>query len=188
MSVEKGPESRLDATVAVLVAAAATVLAVGNIKDGNIVQAMAQAQAQSVSAWNQYQSKSTKENVAESAAEELTGLRELATTAAAQAHLGARIAFQREQTTRYAQEKAQIRAEAEGYIAEYDRLNTHDDQFDMSEACLSVAIALLGVTALTRRRWLLWFGVGLVAVGVALTISGFAGWSFHPTWLARLLG
>lgn len=35
-----------------------------------------------------------------------------------------------------------------------DAMNVHDDPFDLAEACLSVGIALAGVTALTRKRWL----------------------------------
>jgi len=39
--------------------------------------------------------------------------------------------------------------------AAYDRLNVHDDQFDMAEALMSIGIALFGVTALTQKRALL---------------------------------
>jgi hypothetical protein len=38
---------------------------------------------------------------------------------------------------------------------DYNTLNVHDDQFDMSEALISVGIALAGVTALTKKKWLL---------------------------------
>lgn len=44
-AVEHSAESRLNSVVAILVAFAATFMALGNVKDGNIGQAMAQAQA-----------------------------------------------------------------------------------------------------------------------------------------------
>jgi hypothetical protein len=59
------------------------------------------------------------------------------------------------QVKKYDKEKADIKKQAEGYQKEYDALNFRDDQFDMNEACLSVAIALFGITALTKKRWLL---------------------------------
>lgn len=41
---------------------------------------------------------------------------------------------------------------AEGIEAEYDRLNIHDDQFDMAEACFTQAITLAGVGLIDLRR------------------------------------
>jgi hypothetical protein len=64
----------------------------------------------------------------------------------------------------------------------------HDDQFDAAEACLSIAIALFGVTALTQKRWLLGLGIGFASLGLALGLSGFLGLNFHPNFLARILG
>jgi hypothetical protein len=57
----------------------------------------------------------------------------------------------------------------------------------MSEALMSVAIALLGVTALTRKRWLLIVGIVFAGTGEILGFAGFMGWSLHPDWLANLL-
>ena len=88
----------------------------------------------------------------------------------------------------YEQEKAEIQKKAEGFQQEYDRLNVHDDQFDMAEAILSVAIALFGVTALTQKRWLLGIAIGFATLGTILGFAGFLGWNLHPDWLARLLG
>ncbi len=171
-------EDKLSSWIAVLVALAATFMAVCNIKDGNIVQGMAQDQAKSVSKWSQYQSKSTKQNLAET------------TLALAQLQKApeATLAHYRSEAMRYEREKSEIQVEAQGLEAEYDRLNIHDDQFDMSEACLSVSLALFGITALTKKRWLLFFAMGLATIGIFLGLGGFLGWSFHPAWLARLLG
>jgi hypothetical protein len=64
----------------------------------------------------------------------------------------------------------------------------HDDQFDMAEAMLSVAIALFGVTALTQKKWLLAVDGLFAGFGTLLGFAGFLGWNLHPDWLARLLG
>ncbi len=132
-AVEHARESRLNSIVAVLVALAATLMALDNIKDGNVTQAMSQA-------------------------------------------------------ARYEKEKGEIKAQAEGYQREYDRLNLHDDQFDLSDAGFSVAIALLGVTALTRKRWLLGLAGLFLLIGVVFGLAGFFNWSLHPdgvmAWLS----
>ena len=47
-TAENKPESRLNSVIAALVAVLATFMALSNIKDGNIVQAMAQEQAASI--------------------------------------------------------------------------------------------------------------------------------------------
>src|SRR5215471_17523140 len=70
-----GPSSsrfNINTLVAVSVAVVATFTALCNVKDGNIVQAMQQAQANSVDAWAYYQAKGTKLNIVEA---ELDNLR-----------------------------------------------------------------------------------------------------------------
>ena len=51
---------------------------------------------------------------------------------------------------------------------QYDELNKHDDQFDLSDACLSMSLALMALTALTRKKWLL--AVGLTCCSQRITI------------------
>src|SRR3954453_8115655 len=64
-AIEKASESRLHSRIAVLVAGAATFMALCNVKDGNVCQAMAQDQAKAVDAWAYYQAKGMKLNLAE---------------------------------------------------------------------------------------------------------------------------
>ena len=45
---------------------------------------------------------------------------------------------------------------------------------------MSVAIALLGVTALTRKRWLLGVAVVFLAPASFFGVAGFAGLPIHP--------
>jgi len=73
-AVEKAKESSdsLNSVIAILVALIATFMALCNIKDGNIVQAMSQEQSKAVDSWSYYQAKSTKQNLAESVLDQLT--------------------------------------------------------------------------------------------------------------------
>lgn len=184
----KNTEDRLNSTVAVSVAILATVLALFNVKDGNIVQAMAQEQAKAIDSWSYFQAKSTKQSLAESMLDQFIMERERSDLTKARAELlDQRILAYREKVKRYEQEKAEIRAEAEGHEKKYDQLNGRDDQFDAADAAISVAIALLGVSALTRKVWLVFFAFGVGGVGVASGMAGFFEWSFRLDALAKFL-
>ena len=188
-SLENASESRLNAAVAIFVALTATFMALNNVKDGNIVQAMQQAQANGVDAWTYYQAKGTKQNLAISAREQVELLRDTTPTMTPEvrAQFDKRIAEYKAQEKKYETEKEDIRHQAEGFKKQYDDLNVHDDQFDMAEALMSVAIALFGVTALTRKTWLLGLAIAFSAFGTLLGFAGFLGWNLHPDWLANLL-
>jgi DNA repair ATPase RecN len=188
-AIEKARESRLNTVIAALVAVTATLMALNNVKDGNIVQAMQQAQASSVDEWAYYQAKGTKQNFAVAAREQLEIMRDATPnpTPELRALFDKRIAEYVAQEKKYETEKEDIKRKAEGFQKQYDELNRHDDQFDAAEALMSVAIALLGVTALTRKRWLLIVGIVFAGTGELLGFAGFLNWSLHSDWLASLL-
>ena len=188
-AIDKAQESRLNGAIAALVAISATMMALNNVKDGNVVQAMQQAQANGVDAWAYYQAKGTKQNLAIAAREQIELMRDTAPNAPPEARVvfDKRIAEYAAQEKKYETEKEDIKRKAEGFQKEYDELNRHDDQFDMAEALLSVAIALFGVTALTRKRWLLAVALVFAICGAILGWAGFFGWNLHPDWLASVL-
>jgi hypothetical protein len=189
-SVERGRESKLNGRIALFVAVVATFVALCNVKDGNVVQSMQQSQAKSIDMWAYYQSKSTKQNIAENTAETFKAQLEMAGNLKPElrARIEARIAEQQGLVKKYEAEKDAIRKDAEQAGRDYDAMNAHYDQFDLAEACLSVAIALAGVTALTRKRWL--FGVAFVfaSIGILFGLAGFFHWQLHSDLMARLLG
>jgi uncharacterized protein YybS (DUF2232 family) len=185
-AVERAEGSRLNSIIALLVALTATFMALCNVKDSNLVQAMQQAQAGSVDAWSYYQAKSMKENLAEANEQQLAALRVIAGPEARLA-IDKSIAEAAERVKRYAKEKNEVRAQAEQFQRTYDALNIHDDQFDLSDAALSVSIALFGVTALTRKRWLLLVAMTFMAAGVFFGLAGFFRWSVHPSALMNWL-
>ena len=67
--VEEAGKSKINSRVAIFVAITATFMALCNVKDGNIVQAMSQAQARAIDAWSYFQAKSTKQSIAENSLE-----------------------------------------------------------------------------------------------------------------------
>ncbi|MES2328536.1 MAG: DUF4337 domain-containing protein [Bacteroidota bacterium] len=179
-SVEQGSKNKINATVAVLVALTATFMALCNVKDGNIVQAMSQAQAHSIDAWSYFQAKSTKESIAENSLD-IIELQKGADNSAM-------IKKYREQVARYEKEKAEIKKQAEGYQKEYEDINVFDDQFDMTDAFLSIAIAMFGITALTQKKWLLYFAAGISLLGIILGLAAFLHISLHSDLVSKILG
>src|ERR1043165_1680853 len=74
MEVEVNAEAkdkRINRLVALTVVILSVATGLGNIKDGNIVQAMAQAQANSLDRWNEYQATRTKLHIVETARAQL---------------------------------------------------------------------------------------------------------------------
>jgi hypothetical protein len=187
---EHAAESRFNGYIALFVAVVATFMALCNVKDGNVVQAMQQAQAKAIDQWAYYQSKSTKQHIAENTADMLKVQLDMnpGLKAELRAKVEAKIAAQEAAAKKYEKEKELIRVQAEGAAKDYDAMNVHDDQFDLAEACLSVAVALAGVTALTKKRWL--FGVAFVFSGIGFLygLAGFFHWALHSDLMAKVLG
>ena len=113
--IEEAGESRLGTIVALLVALAATFVALAGVKDRNLTLGMTRAQTKAVDAWNQYQAKSMKQNLAEATLDEMLAMQEVSGGAAAAAQLAKRIETYHGQVARYEREKEEIKAQAEGY-------------------------------------------------------------------------
>jgi hypothetical protein len=186
---EKEERSKLNSIVAASVAVVATFMAVCNVKAGNVVQAMGKTQIEVVDTWSFFQAKSTKQSLAEAAVDQLSLQRETSQLTPEQsATLDKRLASYREKVTRYEGEKADLKKKVDELEKDYERLNVKDDQFDISESLLSVAIALLGITALTQKRKLLFVAMGFAGFGLVVGLSGFFGWNLRPEWLAKIIG
>lgn len=182
-------DDRLQNAIALLVALAATFMAVCNIKDGNIVQAMSVARSSAVNTWAHYQAKSTKQALAQAALDQLELSLALSESAKPEvrARFEARVADAKSRIARYETEKKELQAKAEGYEREYDRLNANDDNFDVAEACLALGLALFGITALTLKRPLFWLSILVSGCGILQGFAGFLGWNLKPDWLVKLL-
>ena len=90
--------------------------------------------------------------------------------------------------SRYEKEKAEIKKQAEGFQKEYDDINLFDDQFDMTDALLTISIAMFGITSLTQKRWLLYFAAAVSLVGIILGLTAFMGISLHSGFVSKILG
>ena len=178
--------ARLNAAVAVTVALLATFMGICKVKDDNIVQAMQQAQADKLDHWAFYQARNLRQELAEATATQL----ELAAPAAGAAQAAAyatAITRYRTLAQEQARKKDEVRAQAEQDQKTYDALNFRDDQFDLSDALIAIAIAMLAVTALTRLWALYWAALLPTAAGVLMGVAGLAGLTIHPAALIRLL-
>ena len=180
-------KSTLNSLIAACVAVAATFLAISNVKAGNVVQAMSKAQVEIVDTWAFFQAKSTKQSLAEVSVDQLTIAKESAAEEK-KAGYDKLIESYKSKSARYEKEKNDLQTKVDGLQKEYDALNVKDDQFDISEALLSVAIALFGITALTQKRWMLFVALGFAGFGLLVGLSGFVGWNIRPEWLAKLIG
>ena len=178
--------ARLNAAVAITVALLATFMGICKIKDDNICQAMQQAQADKIDHWSYYQARNLRQEIAEAQATQLR-LQQPSAPAAAQAGYAATIAHYDQLAKDQAQKKDQVRAQAEDDQKTYDALNYRDDQFDLSDALIALAISLLALTALTHKRWLYWIAIVATVGGVSFGLAGLLGWHLHPDRLARLL-
>lgn len=178
-------DKRLNRLIAITVVILSVFTGVCNIKDGNLVQNMALAKADSVDRWAQYQATKTKLHIAETARDEIgviaVGSPDNKAAVAAQLRLSEDIA-------KYKVEAPKLANEAKTLSGRYDALNLHDDQFDASDALVATAISMAAVAALTESFGLLIAAWVFGAFGVFMGICGFAGWGFHPDVLSNFLG
>ena len=182
----EGSDKKLNDLVAVTVVILSVLMAVANIKDNNIGQAMQKAKADSVDAWAEYQAARIKMHVDENG---LSQLRLLETAGNYDRALASKQAAEYEaDIKKYVGRSKETRAKAERLEKEYDRLNFRDDQFDMSDAFMSIAIAVAAVAALVDKFALLYLAWASGLAGLSFWIAGFTGLNFRPEWLAQLLG
>lgn len=183
---KKGLADRLNEWVAITVVIISVFMALTNVKDGNIGQNMALAKADAVDSWNEYQAGRIKLHVDEDMLAQLK--LNLGVAGADSAAISAEMVRLQKQIDKYNSKSAGLMKKAQDNEALYDTLNLHDDQFDMSDALLSIAMALAAVSALTAIEWVLIAGWVFAACGLFMGTAGFLGWSVHPDFLATFLG
>jgi hypothetical protein len=183
---QEGRLSRLNAAVALSVALLGTVMGVCKVKDDNLVQAMQVAQADKIDHWAFYQARNMREEVAKATLVQLR-LQAAGRPVGEQAGYAAAIAQYEKLAAEQSQKKEELRLQAGRDQQLYDDLNYRDDQFDLADAAISIAIALLAVASLTQTWWL--FGAAMVPglFGTLMGIAGLAAWRLHPGALAQML-
>ena len=182
----KEPKALLNTWVAISVALLATFMGLCKVKDENITHAMQQAQTDKIDNYSWYQARNIREELAKATVTQLRAQ-------AAAAPPLAKPAFE-EQIKTYeaiAQEQGEKKkvqqADADKADHTYNELNYRDDQFDLSDAMLALAISLMALTALTQKRWLFVVALFPTLFGVVMGLAGLLGWNIHPNLLIRFL-
>ena len=176
----------LNPAVAITVALLATFMGICKVKDDNIVQAMQQAQADKLDHWQFYQARNIREEIAKSTLVQLR-LQALTASAKQQSAFDTQIRAYESLAQEQNQKKTELKAQAEKDQATYDALNFKDDQFDLSDALIAIAIALLAVASLTQLPWLYVLALVPSGFGFFMGLSGLMGWGIHPDALIKLL-
>ena len=180
-------KNRLNSWVAVTVAIVSVFMSVTKVKDDNIVQAMLQSKSDAVDSWNEYQSKKLKHHMAELGLNQALALQVLAPPGKAMALIVAQQKQYQGTITRYQGEEAEIMKKAKAHEKAYDDMNYRDDQFDLSDAALSICLAMLAVASLTNSAGLLYLAWGFAGFGGLMGVAGLAGLHIHPDLLSKLL-
>src|SRR6267142_4969614 len=183
---DKKPRAHLNTLVAISVALLATFMGICKVKDDNIVQAMQQAQADKIDNYSWYQARNIREEVARATVAQLTA-QAAAAPPQAQAVYQEQIKTYQALAQEQAEKKKIQQADADKADKTYNELNYHDDQFDLSDAMLALAISLMAVTALTQKRWLFVLAMFPTVFGVIMGLAGLLGWHLHPDSLTKLL-
>ena len=177
---------RLNMLVAITVAILATFMGICKVKDDNIVQGMQQAQANKLDHWAFYQARNIREEIAKSTIVQLR-LAALNRSATEQDAYQLTNKEYEKIAADQSKKKEELKAQAEQDQKDYDAANFKDDQFDLSDALIAIAISLLAVTALTHQKWLYWAALIPTFGGIFMGLSGLLAWNFHPDAVMRLL-
>ncbi|HMU85872.1 MAG TPA: DUF4337 domain-containing protein [Leptospiraceae bacterium] len=190
---QKSPEEKardakdqLNNWVAVAVALIATFTGITKIKDDNIVQAMLQMKSDAVDRWNESQASKIKLHIAENGLRQ-TQIASLTAGGAQRQALNTAAKEYEAAIEKYRKRAEEASAEAKKNEEAYDSLGYRDDQFDMSDMFLSIAMSLLAVSALTGKRWLFYFSMVLSTFGVIMGVAAFVQLHIHPNFLVKFL-
>jgi|ERR1700733_13803632 len=182
MEIEgKSENAHLNRLVATTVLIISVFLAIEKVKDDNIVDDMTFTKSDALDVWNQYQAERIKMHGDENTIALLGAVGNQKAAEAAQKHLD-------QQIVKYTSESAQLSVKAHGKDTRYETLDFQHAQFVLSDALLSIALALTAVSALSGVYWLMVSGWVFGGLGGVMGLAGFLGWSIHFEFLNRLLG
>jgi hypothetical protein len=186
VETEQKHSKRLNAVVSMTIAVIATIMAICQIKAGNVAQAMEVALTDKIDHWAYYQAKNAQKETAQAALLQLKLGRSSADKAQISAYDDAIAAYQGS-IEHFEVKKEVLRRRAKEAESSYLALNQIDDQFDVAEAGFALSMVLLAVTVLTNSWGLFWVAMVPASLGLLMGLSGFLGWSIHPGALIRVL-
>ncbi|MCE5240246.1 DUF4337 domain-containing protein [bacterium] len=173
----EGSNDRFVNVAAVIVAVIATFMALCGVKADNMDYGILQQKSDAVDMWAMYQAKSMKQYMYKLQRDsfETMLLTSPGLTPAARAEVDKRLARYSAEIDRYEQEKEETSAKAKAHEANVERMNRIADLLDMTEVFLSLSVALLAITILTRLRWMLALSLVPSAIGVCFGAAALAG-------------
>ena len=170
---------------ALLIAVLAGVLAVGGLGGGNATDDMIANNIKASDTWAFYQAKNVRQTMYEIEAEKLkTGLAAGTILAAERPAAEARLKDYEATVARYDSEpdpkdpsrgegKKELSAQAKAYEAAFEEASARDNNFDLAEVALQLALVLGSVAILAVNRWILGLSLALGIAGSLLTLNGF---------------
>jgi hypothetical protein len=185
---EHEADDRFRNRAALLIAFLAAVLAIGGLGGGNATDDMVGNNIKASDSWAFYQAKNVRQTMYEIAADNLQDqLSTGALTPAGRAAAEKRLAEYKATVERYDSEpdpkapgdplkgdgKKEIKQRAQSYEAAFDQASAQDNNFDLAEVLLQLALVLGSVAILAVSRWVLILSAGTGALGALLTLNGF---------------
>ncbi|MFN3943352.1 MAG: DUF4337 domain-containing protein [Allosphingosinicella sp.] len=183
---EQAQNDRFRNFAALMIAFLAAVLAVGGLGGGNATDDLIGYNIHASDTWSFYQAKNIRQNMYRLAAEEIEA--ELPALSGAERDAAeARLGRYRATAERYESEpdaaapddslrgegKVQLMAQARAHEEARDRAALQDNNFDLAEVALQLALVLGSVAILALNRLVLVFSAGLGVMGSILTLNGF---------------
>lgn len=185
---EHADADRFRNRAALLIAVLAAVLAIGGMGGGNATDDMIASNIKASDTWAFFQAKNIRQTAYEIGLEEIdTALIESGLSPARRERLEARRADYVATIARYDSEpdaaapddplrgegKKQISAQAKHFEAQFEIASQRDNNFDLAEVCLQLALVLGSVAILALNRPVLLASAGLGVAGALLTLNGF---------------
>ncbi|HET9640947.1 MAG TPA: DUF4337 domain-containing protein [Allosphingosinicella sp.] len=170
---------------ALMIAIMAAVLAVGGLGGGNATDDMIESNIKASDTWAFYQAKNVRQTMYEIEAEKLKASLAVGGVSAAERESAeARLRDYEATVARYDSEpdpndpskgegKKELSAQAKSFEAAFDRAARRDDNFDLAEVLLQLALVLGSVAILAVNRWILITSAALGILGGLLTLNGF---------------
>jgi hypothetical protein len=170
---------------ALLIACLAAVLAVGGLGGGNATDDMIGSNIKASDTWAFYQAKNVRQTMYEIEADKLEASLAAGTVPAAERTAAeARLKAYRATIARYDSEpdaedptrgegKKELMAQAKAHEAAFEEASQRDNNFDLAEVALQLALVLGSVAILAVNRWILALSAALGAAGTLLMLNGF---------------
>ena len=171
---ERRHARRLNAAVSMTIAIIATIMAICQIKDGNVVQAMEVALTDKLDYWAYYQAKTARLETAEAALLKVK-LGRLHADKADVSYYDDAISSYQKSIEDLEVKRVGLRDLAKEAERKYLALNQVDDQFDLAEAGFALSIVMFAVTVLTDFWVLFWVAMVPASLELLAGVSGFLG-------------